>query len=336
MSKKIKILSIDGGGIRGLMPATILQYIEHQIQLKTNDPFASLYEYFDFFAGTSTGGILISTYLYPTEKNNLVRNKYSSSDALNMYKHKGASIFSNDWIGKLSSFGGLWKARYSASHLEKYLHLFFRETKISQLLKPSLITSYDIERKQFMYFQSHKAKFDASMDFLVRDACRATSSAPTYFDPIAIKSQTNETYGLIDGSVVANNPSLIAITEAMAWYNVPLSTIELYSFGTGKNTKSYTIETIKDWGGLGWLNPILDILMNGVSESNERQMEVLFSMEQSQNQYHRFQPEMIEAAQEMDEVSEENIDALIRDAETYIRQNQVYLDQIIDHLIQNK
>jgi patatin-like phospholipase/acyl hydrolase len=336
MSKKIKILSIDGGGIRGLMPATILQYMEHQIQLKTNNPFASLYEYFDFFAGTSTGGILISTYLYPTEKNNLLRNKYSSTDALNMYKHKGASIFSNDWIGKLSSFGGLWKSRYSASHLEKYLYLFFKETKISQLLKPSLITSYDIERKQFMYFQSHKAKLDSSLDFLLRDACRASSSAPTYFDPISILSQTNESYGLIDGSVIANNPSLIAITEAMAWYNVLLNDIELYSFGTGKNAQSYTIETIKDWGGLGWLNPILDILMNGVSESNERQLEVLFSMLQISKQYHRIQPQMIEASQEMDEVSIENIEALIRDAETYIRQNQLSLDHIVDHLIQNK
>jgi hypothetical protein len=76
--------------------------------------------------------------------------------------------------------------------------------------------------------------------------------------------------------------------------------------------------------------------MNGVSESNERQMQVLFSTMNCSSQYHRFQPQMIEASQEMDEVSAENIDALIRDAETFIQQNQVSLDQIIDHLIQNK
>jgi patatin-like phospholipase/acyl hydrolase len=253
-----------------------------------------------------------------------------------MYKHKGASIFSNDWIGKLSSMGGLWKARYNASHLERYLHLFFKDYTISQLLKPALITSYDIEKKHFVYFQSHRAKLNSEMDFLIRDACRATSSAPTYFDPIKIFSTTQQPYGLIDGSVVANNPALIAVTEAMAWYQVPLENISLYSFGTGKNTSSYSIDMIKDWGGLGWLNPILDILMTGVSESNERQLDIMFQSVHARHQYHRFQPEIIEAATEMDNVSSENIDALIRDAETFIQQNKVSLDKMIDQLIEDK
>jgi hypothetical protein len=76
--------------------------------------------------------------------------------------------------------------------------------------------------------------------------------------------------------------------------------------------------------------------MTGVSESNERQLEILFQSVHARHQYHRFQPEIIEAATEMDNVSSENIDALIRDAETFIQQNKVSLDKMIDQLIEDK
>lgn len=89
-SKKVKILSIDGGGIRGILPGTILNYIETELQRRTNNPNTRLADHFDLIAGTSTGGILTCTYLIVDENG---QTKYSAADALNIYLERGGDIF---------------------------------------------------------------------------------------------------------------------------------------------------------------------------------------------------------------------------------------------------
>ena len=97
--KKIRILSIEGGGIRGIIPGTILCYLEEQLQLKDNSHL-KLGDYFDFIAGTSTGGILSCIYLIPTKDG---KAKYSAKDALDLYLDHGNKFFNhiylNGWKG---------------------------------------------------------------------------------------------------------------------------------------------------------------------------------------------------------------------------------------------
>jgi patatin-like phospholipase/acyl hydrolase len=338
MHKKYRILSIDGGGIRGIIPAAIVVYIENRLQRITKNADVRISDYFDFIAGTSTGGILVSTYLCPANTDERT-HRYTAEDSLRFYLEKGNYIFAADLWNKFTSMGGFLKARYPSQPIEKVLNVAFRQTKVSQLIKPCLITAYDVERKVPVFFQSHVAQTNEAVDFYIKDICRATSSAPLYFEPARIHSFTSDAYTLIDGSVFANNPTLCALTEASVLFadkGIPLTAdqFEIVSLGTGRNQKVYTYEQVKDWGGLGWLNPLLDVMINGASEAIERELTVLFQSFQASTQYHRIQPELLEASQEMDDASPENINRLMQAAAACIEKHKDELEVIIHRLIQ--
>ena len=339
MQRKYRILSIDGGGIRGIIPASVAVYIENRLQRLTKNPEARISDYFDFIAGTSTGAILAATYLCPTTVDETT-HKFTATDALRFYLEKGNYIFSTDIWNKVASMGGFLKARYPHQPLEKVLNVAFRQSKVSELIKPCLITTYDVERKTPVFFQSHVAKQNSAFDFYVKDVCRAAASAPLYFEPARIDSLTAISYTLIDGSVYANNPTLCALTEAAVLFankGVPLTAdkFEVVSLGTGRNQKIYTYEQVKDWGGLGWLNPLLDVMINGASDAIERELTVQFQALQAIDQYHRIQPELGEASQEMDDASPENITRLMDVAAATIEKYKDELEIIVNRLINN-
>ena len=339
MQKKYRILSIDGGGIRGIIPASIVVYIENRLQRLTKNPEVRIGDYFDFIAGTSTGAILAASYLCPATVDGTTY-RYTATDALRFYLEKGNYIFSTDIWNKVTSMGGFLKARYPHQPLEKILNVAFRQTKVSELVKPCLITSYDVERKTPVFFQSHVAKENNTLDFYVKDVCRAAASAPLYFEPARIHSLTEIPYTLIDGSVYANNPTLCALTEAAVLFankGIPLTVdhFEVVSLGTGRNQKVYTYEQVKDWGGLGWLNPLLDVMINGASDAIERELSVQFQALQAMDSYHRIQPELGTANQEMDDASPENIARLMDVAAATIEKYKDELEVIINRLINN-
>jgi patatin-like phospholipase/acyl hydrolase len=339
MQKRYRILSIDGGGIRGIIPASVAVYIENRLQRLTKNPEARISDYFDFIAGTSTGAILASTYLCPTPTDES-KHKFTATDALRFYLEKGNYIFSADIWNKVTSMGGFLKARYPHQPLEKVLNVAFRQNKVSELLKPCLITSYDVERKTPVFFQSHVAQQNNALDFYVKDVCRAAASAPLYFEPARIHSLAETSYTLIDGSVYANNPTLCALTEAAVLFankGIPLTAdqFEVVSLGTGRNQKVYTYEQIKDWGGLGWLNPLLDVMINGAADAIERELTVQFQALQAIDQYHRIQPDLGGANQEMDDASPENIARLMEVAAATIEKYKDELEVIVNRLINN-
>ncbi|HSY62831.1 MAG TPA: patatin-like phospholipase family protein [Cytophaga sp.] len=337
MQKKYRILSIDGGGIRGIIPASVAVYIENRLQRLTKNPEVRISDYFDFIAGTSTGAILASSYLCPATVDD-TKHKFTAADALRFYLEKGNYIFSTDIWNKVTSMGGFLKARYPHQPLEKVLNVAFRQARVSELLKPCLITSYDVERKTPVFFQSHVAKQNNELDFYVKDVCRAAASAPLYFEPARIDSMNATSYTLIDGSVYANNPTLCALTEAAVLFGekgVPLTVdrFEVVSLGTGRNQKVYTYEQIKDWGGLGWLNPLLDVMINGAADAIERELTVQFQALQATESYHRIQPELGAANQEMDDASPENIARLMDVAAATIEKYKDELEVIVNRLI---
>jgi uncharacterized protein len=121
-SKKVTILSIDGGGIRGIIPGVILQCLEEKLQKKTKTNLF-IGDFFDFVAGTSTGGILASIYLIPNTHN---RAKHSAKEALNLYLKNGEDIFHSTIWDKVHRADGLIDERYSSQALEKHLAEFFK------------------------------------------------------------------------------------------------------------------------------------------------------------------------------------------------------------------
>ena len=181
---KIRILSLDGGGIRGIIPATVLSYIEDKLKEKSRNPDASIAEYFDFITGTSSGGILSLLYLCPDKNGN---PKFTGKEALNLFKDRGDEIFKVSILEKIRNLNGIIDEKYPERPLEKLLQSYFSENLLSGSLKPCLLPSYDIRNRKAFFFTSIEAK-ETKNDFYLREVARATSAAPTYFEPVKINS----------------------------------------------------------------------------------------------------------------------------------------------------
>lgn len=344
MSNKIRILSLDGGGIRGIITCVILKYIEEQLQ-KFDNPTAKIGDYFDLIAGTSTGGILASVLLFP---GNDKKAKYSVETALDLYAKKGETIFSVSFWRHITNPFGLFSEKLSQRGLEKQLDEVFANLEIKDFIKPSLITSYDIFNRKAKFFTSHDAHSNLE-NFLVKDACRATSAAPTYFEPARIKSHYGQEFILIDGGVYANNPTLCAYAEArkIEFSKVlknPLkpdfpnvSDMIIVSIGTGQVLKPYTFRQLERAGKVKWVLPLIDVLLSANVETTDYHIRKMYETLGSRNvkNYYRLMPSLKNASPEMDNVSAKNIYELIQAGLAYVDQNRRELNEIAKKLIKH-
>ena len=156
----IKILSLDGGGVRGVIPAVLVKEIEKQ----TGKPIT---ESFDLFVGTSTGG-LIALFVNVSQGS---KQRYSGENVIQMYKDLSRKIFQNPTKRKIRTLGGLIGSKYSAKPLEVLLQQYFGDLKMRDTLKPVVVTSFDFKRKEVFLFSSHTAKeWPAMFNLYVRDA----------------------------------------------------------------------------------------------------------------------------------------------------------------------
>ena len=308
--KLTRILSIDGGGIRGIIPGQILVKLEEKLRKTTANKNARIADHFDFIAGTSTGGILTCAYLCPDKKDPL-RPKFTAEEVVNLYLERGDEIFDIPLKHKIRTAGGISDEKYPVKELEEALNDYFGETKLSQLLKPCLVTSYDIKRRQGHFFTQQDAIKKEGWDYFVKDVARATSAAPTYFECSKVKSMTNINYPLIDGGVFVNNPALCAYAEVHNKFDVTAKEMVILSIGTGYEKQAYNYNQSKDWGMLGWIKPILNIMMSGVSEVVDYQLRQIYSAVKAPEQYLRINTEFpINVNSDMDDASQENLNAL--------------------------
>ena len=338
--KLTRILSIDGGGIRGIIPGQILVALEEKLQQMDNNPDACLADYFDLIAGTSTGGILTCIYLCPSE-DDPKKPRFSAKDAVELYLNRGDEIFDVSFWHKVRSAGGITDEKYDEGNLEEALEDYLDDLMLSDLIKPSLITSYDIKNRKGHFFKSHRAKKDKSYDFRVRDAARATSAAPTYFEVARVKSADNLVYPLVDGGVFVNNPALCAYSEARttkfdSFRNKPKAAeMAILSIGTGNEDESYEYKKAKDWGAVQWIVPIIDIMMSGVSQTVDYQLKQIYDAVGRPKQYMRISPDLFGADTKMDNASMKNLKALkqagIENAKKYDKQLTDFAKILIDN-----
>lgn len=309
----MNILSLDGGGIRGIIPGMVLVALEQKLQQIKQNPNLRLADVFDLIAGTSTGGILTCLYLCP-DMQNPPRPRFSAQEAVKLYLENGDDIFDVSFFKKISSAGGLTDEKYSADALEKVLKSYLGDLKLSQLLKPCLITAYDINRRKAKFFNSADVAQDGpARDFYVRDVARATSAAPTYFEPANITAMDRGVHPLVDGGVFANNPAMCACVEAFGKNaSLKVSDLKVLSLGTGTSDKPYEYTVAKSWGKLGWVGPVLDIMMSGVSDTVDYQLKMLFNSANVPAQYLRLQADLTDHPVDsaMDNASEKNLRAL--------------------------
>jgi len=301
MSDFVKILSIDGGGIRGIIPALVLAEIER----RANRPIAAL---FDLIAGTSTGGILALGLAIPKTPG---AGTYPAKQLAEMYESQGSRIFSRSLWHRLSACGNLAHEKYPCTGIERVLWDYFGDSRLHDASTDVLIASYEIQRSIPFFFRSSMARERPDYDFPVRDVARATSAAPTYFQPMKLPAGTNsDCYTLIDGGVFANNPAACALVEART--TCPDADGYLVvSLGTGELTKSLPYDAARDWGVAKWALPILDVVFDGVSKTVDYQLRQLLLNRSGQNeQYYRLQTTLDGRNHRLDNCSAANITAL--------------------------
>ena len=334
--KKVRILSIDGGGIRGILPAVILEYIENELKAKSGNSDAVIQDYFDMIAGTSTGGILTCFYLHPS--------RLPAGKAVELYVKNGKNIFNPKVpVPVVKGTVKLFSPAYSSKGLETALNETLGDTKLSELSKHSLVTAYDIVARKSVFFTVPQAKAKPDKDFYLKDIARATSAAPTYFEPASIKSMDNEkVHHLIDGAMFANDPSLCALVEARknkyeACNHPTIKDVYLVSIGTGKKPEALNTKKAANWGKFNWAKPALDIFMSASSEVVNYQLNQLFEVSGCPECYERIEPSRDKACHKMDNVSQNNI-KLLREAgkkHLEIEKEKIQLDRIVKYLLEN-
>ena len=319
MDRIIKILSIDGGGIRGVLPATFLSSLEERLQESTGNKDYHLADYFDLIAGTSTGGLLTCMYLTPDDNNALVP-KYTARQALEFYFGYGDSAFT------ANTEGGFHK--YSPVGLEAGLNKFFGNLKLSQLIKPCCITAYDMLHCEPYLFFSHRATSDPRANFFVKDVARATSALPGIFPPATISSLSDRKRTFIDGSIFAYNPALQAYIRAKSIFP-NAKHFALLSLGTGLPATAYTPQQLEDTSEKNWARLLADIAFSAHSDMVHFQLEEIF-MNKPGSKYMRLQPSLHGLNKEMDNVSHENVLSLYKAGLEFVAGNEKTMTEIIN------
>ena len=325
----IRILSIDGGGIRGIIPARVLAAIEE----RTGVPTA---ENFDLIAGTSTGGILALGLSRPDNEGN---PQFTAADLANIYGERGEEIFNRDQrevtgleariapvrellarivnvpgieglpgIGPLVApirevlphLEGLTDERYSNEGLIGVLRDQFGDTTLGDALTRTMVTTYDMQSRRPIFLRSWEP-IDAAVQ--MSDAALATSAAPTFFEPVQL-TIGEQARTLIDGGIFVNTPTVSAYAEAIGIFPGETDFFVL-SLGTGESTQQLDYQDAVNWGKLEWLPELLECMFDGMSDATDDQMERILGAN-----YIRLQRNLQPGNERMDDATPGNILAL--------------------------
>src|SRR3954447_9017439 len=200
---------------------------------------------FDLIAGTSTGGILACGLTRPGEGG---APAFTAADLIGLYESEGPEIFHRSLVKRIESAEGFADERYDDRGLTAALVRYLDGTRLSQAVCDLFVTAYEIERREAFFFRSSRARTDPTYDFAFVDAARATSAAPTYFEPVRVRDVAGaDSYALIDGGVFALNPAMVAYAEFAA--SGRAGEIDLVvSLGTGSHTRRAPVGGRCGWG----------------------------------------------------------------------------------------
>jgi patatin-like phospholipase/acyl hydrolase len=321
-SRPLRVLALDGGGIRGVISASVLAELERRCGRKVG-------EMFDLIAGTSTGGILALGLTTP-DPTAPGKPRYGAQDLVDLYVEKGHLIFRSSLWYRLVTLFGLFGSKYAVSGLEKTLGDYFGDAHLKDAVKEVLITSYDLESRDAWFLARHKALVDANSDFAIRDVARATSAAPTYFRPERL--QLTPATAMVDGGVFANNPAMCAYVEAIKLKMPGYEDILVVSLGTGQVKTPIHYLQARTWGLIGWARQLISVFMDGVSDTVEHQMGWLLPARDGEPRYFRFQVALPPGMGSMDDTSPQHIQSLQQQAAAMIASNAEAIDTLCELL----
>ncbi|KAJ1268864.1 hypothetical protein BS78_07G166300 [Paspalum vaginatum] len=328
----VTVLSIDGGGVRGIIPGTILAFLEEKLQELDARPDARIADYFDVVAGTSTGGLVTAMLTAPNEEG---RPLFAAKDINAFYLQHCPKIFPAVSGGLLGLAKGVFLGpKYDGKYLRSVVRELLGETRVSQALQNIVIPTFDIKLQQPTVFSRYDAMNDVSKDALLSDVCISTSAAPIYLPGHQFETKDKDgntrTFNLIDGGVAANNPTLLAMTHVSKQILLgspdffPIQPADygrfmVLSLGTGAAKAEEKFDAVESgkWGLLGWLynkgaTPIIDSFSQASSDLVDIHASVLFQALHSDKQYLRIQDDELSGDESSVDVStEENLNRLI-------------------------
>ncbi|MGC1306290.1 MAG: patatin-like phospholipase family protein [Phormidesmis sp.] len=344
-----RILSIDGGGIRGLIPAMVLAEIEERSNRSISDSF-------DLIAGTSTGGIIA---LGLSKANDEGTPQFSAEYLSEIYKSKGKEIFPQSTVR--SAIRHFWRGFgiseevYDHASLEALLRKEFGDATMGDALNRVLIPTYDIVDGEPVFLKSWDKDHQTVKMW---QAGRATGAAPTYFEPHQIKISYDQeeyqekyqkryekekyqkvitekivdgnaivekTHTLVDGGVFINSPAVSAYAEAKRLFPEENDFLVL-SLGTGQINPQATYEEAKGWGMAYWVRPLIKFMFDGVSDAADYQLRYVLGNQP--RRYYRMQTDIDEESGAMDLASSKNIVRLIDSAAGLIEKHDKHLDEL--------
>lgn len=300
-----RILSIDGGGVRGLIPAIWLEKLENEL----GEP---LYKHFDLIVGTSTGSILAAS----------IAAGQPASQAVAFYQQHAATVFppqiASNLLGRLREwYRRLQHPKHSPDGLAQVLEQVFDSLTLADLKTPTMLTTFNLLNRRALMLKSWQPLHN---HLKVADVCRASSAAPTFF-PAHELDIGHARLPLIDGGVVAGSPSSVGLTEAVRLNRMhdrhqSLDQYLVVSLGTGVTNNPITAEQGKTWGLRHWAAPLFDIVFDGSRQVADYHCRHLLGPER----YFRLQTRLEGMAEEFDDASPENMNAVAALAEHWLQQ----------------
>ncbi|CAH1442757.1 unnamed protein product [Lactuca virosa] len=335
----ITILSIDGGGVRGIIPSVILEFLETELQ-KLDGKNARLADYFDVIAGTSTGGLVTTMLATPGVDN---RPIFAAKDIKDFYLQHCPKIFPPRDIRRHRRLGAVKKAikalrgpKYDGEHLHKVIRETLKEKQLHETLTNVVIPTFDIKCLQPMIFSSFQIKKNPNLDAKLSDICIGTSTAPIYLPPYSFKTKDSKEkllkeFNLIDGGIAANNPTLVAISEVTNEITrgnsnfYPINATEygrflVLSLGTGSQQvqAKYDATESSRWGVWRWLTsgdstPLVEVFTQASDDMVDYHIYSVFQALHSQENYIRIQDDTLSGDLiSLDLAAQENLENLVK------------------------
>lgn len=283
---KICILSIDGGGMRGILPGKALAYLEHALKSKSGDPNARIADYFDVAAGSGIGGIYTAM-LFGSRDGN--RPIFKADDTWQFLTRNAKGLYGGAGILKRVLRTGSGCCSGTAK-LKKVMKESFSELTLKDTLKPVLIPCYDLKSSGPFLFSRADALETDGYDFRLSEVCRATWAEPGVFEPVEMKSVDGQTKCVaVGGGLAMSNPTAAAITHVL--HNKQefpfvrgVEDLLVLSLGMGQLLDvSYEYDRIIKWKAKHWARPAALISNDGAADTVDQAVAMAFGHCRSSN-----------------------------------------------------
>lgn len=322
----VNVLALSGGGIRGVIPLYVLQYLEEQ----TGQPIAKL---FDVIVGTSVGSINATALTLPGKKQG---SKYQAKDVIALFDKYGPQIFEIDWTRKIFTVQGKFSPAFSSHQIYQILKQFFGETTLFELNDRVVIPAYDLKSHKPILFYSW-GKNGNSPNFYLSELVTGAVATPGILPPVLISSVNYaEQFLLLDGALFMNDPSLEAYFIARTLF--PNKPIHLVTIGTGflDRSPNLTIEEASKMGLLEWIPKIILVGLQSREQLTQMQLDILLH-DKSSNliRYNYFNIRIPEEHHNSFNGSVENLRALHRFGKLMVHQNRAELHRLAKTLLEN-